>query len=67
MIEPDRLIGDLTQGDHRVLVVVSIDRQRGARSYFTRALRGEQDELKPVRNLKDTIFDGNARHLSTLR
>jgi hypothetical protein len=55
-------LGDLAQGDHRVLVAVAVDGQFGAAGNLARTLGGEQDEIEPVGNLVDAIFDGNARH-----
>ena len=66
MIERNRLVGNLAQRNDGVLVVVAVDRQRGARGDFTRTLGGEQHELKSVRDFDDTIFVGNARHFSPL-
>ena len=51
------------QRDHRVLVVVPLDGQRGAAGDLTRPLRGDQHQFEAVRDLGDTIFNGNARHL----
>src|SRR5688572_27368314 len=61
-LRPHRGLGDLAQGDDRVLVAVAIDRQLGAARNLARALRRKQDEIETVGNLVDTIFDGNARH-----
>src|SRR5262249_6165239 len=61
-IEPDRLIGDLAQGDDRVLVVVALEGELGARGDVAGALRREQDQLEAVGDLEDTIFDGDAGH-----
>jgi hypothetical protein len=67
VLEPDCLIGNLAQCDDRVLVIIPIQGQWGAGRNFASALRGEQHEFEPVRNLEDTIFDGNARHSITLQ
>src|SRR6516165_4342070 len=67
MLEPDRLVGYLAQRDDRVLIVVSVQGQRCARGNFASALCREQHELETVRDLEDTVFDGNARHSNTLR
>src|SRR6516165_2741705 len=62
-----RLVGYLAQRDDRVLIVVSVQGQRCARGNFASALCREQHELETVRDLEDTVFDGNARHSNTLR
>jgi hypothetical protein len=66
MIEGDRLVGNLAQSNDWVLVVVAVDRQRGAGGDFARTLGGEQHELKSVRDFDNTIFNGDARHFSRL-
>jgi len=66
MIEGDRLVGNLTQRNDRILVVIAVDRQRGAGADFTRTLGGEQHQLKSVRDFNNAIFDGDARHFSPL-
>ena len=58
----DRRLGDLAQRHDRVLVAVALDGQLGAARDLARALRGQQDQIEPVGNLVDAIFDGNARH-----
>ena len=60
----DRLVGDLAQRDDRVLVAVAIDGEVGAARNLARALGREQDQIEPVRDLVDTIFNRNARHSS---
>ncbi len=55
-------VGDLAQRHDRVLVVVALERQLGARRHVARALRREQHELEPVGDFDDAIFDGDARH-----
>ena len=65
--EVDRLVGDLAQRDHRVLVVVAVDGQFLAAAQVARALGGEQNQLEAVGNLLDAIFDGDARHALSLR
>ncbi len=66
MIEGDRLVSNLAQRNDRVLVVVAVDRQRGAGGDFPRPLGGEQHELKSVRHFDNTIFNGDTRHFSQL-
>ena len=64
LLRPDRLLGDLAQGNDRVLVAVAIDGEVGAAGNLTRALSREQDEVEPVRDLVNAIFNRNARHSS---
>jgi hypothetical protein len=59
----DRLLGDLAQCDDRVLVAVAIDRQVGARRDLPRALGSEKDEVEPIGDLVDAIFDRDASHV----
>jgi hypothetical protein len=40
----------------------SVDGQLGAARNLARALRREKNQVEPVRDLVDAIFDGNARH-----
>ena len=58
----DGLLGDLTQRDDGVLVVVAIERKFFAAAQVARALGGEQDELEAVGDALNAVFDGNARH-----
>ncbi len=58
----DGLLRDLAQGDDGVLVVVAVDGQLLPAAEVARALGGEQDELEPVGNLLDAVFDSHARH-----
>jgi len=60
-------LGDLAQGDDRILVAVTLKRQLGATGNFTRALGGEQDEIETVGNLVDAIFDGDAGQSGLLK
>ena len=55
-------VGDLAQRDHRVLVVVAVDREGGPGRHFARPLARHHDEVEPVGNPQDTIFDGDACH-----
>ena len=61
----DFRLSDLAQGDYRILVAVALEREFGAARNLARALGGEQNEIEPIRDLVDAIFDGNARHLGT--
>src|SRR5688572_2642456 len=54
-----RFLGDLAQRDDRVLVAVAVDGEVGAARNLARALRSEQNQVEPVRDLVDAIFDGN--------
>ena len=58
----DGLLGDLAQGDDRVLVVVALDRQRGAGRDRARAMGGKENELEAIGDLVDAVFDGDACH-----
>jgi hypothetical protein len=58
----DQLVGDLSQGDNRVFITVTIDKEFGTTGNLTRALGGEQNQIEPVWNLVDAIFDCYARH-----
>ncbi len=63
MLGLDLAVGDLAQRYHGVLVAVAIDQQVGAARNLAGPLRGEQDEVEPVGNLVDAIFDGDASHM----
>jgi hypothetical protein len=58
----DRLFGDLPQRNHRVLVVVAVERNRGAGGNHARAVGSEQHEVEPVLDLVDAIFNGDTGH-----
>ena len=58
----DRRLGDLAQRDHRVLVVVAVDRDRGAGRDHARAVARQQHEIEPVFDLVDAVFNGDAGH-----
>ena len=58
----DRLLGDLAQRNDRILVAIPINGQLCTAGNRPRALSSEKNEVKPVGNLVDTIFDSNARH-----
>ena len=58
----DRLIGDFAQGDHRVFVVIAIDRQLLAAAQIACPLGSKQHQLKAVGNAFNAIFDCDARH-----
>jgi hypothetical protein len=57
-------VGDLAQRHDRVLVVVALDGNRRAGRYHARPVTRQQHEVKPVFNLVDTVFNGNAGHLA---
>jgi hypothetical protein len=61
-VEIDRRIGDLTQRHDRVLVVVAVEGERRAGRDVASPLGRQHDQLEPVRDLQDTIFNGDARH-----
>ena len=54
--------GNFTQGDHGVLVPVAIHHWLGAAGELTPAVRGQQDKVKTVGDLVDTIFNCDACH-----
>ena len=55
-VERHRLLCDLAQSDHRILVPI-------ARRYVPRPLSRQHDQLKPVGNPEDAVLDSNARHM----
>ena len=57
-----RKLDHLAQRDDRVLVAVAIDGQVRTAGNLARTLSREQDQIEPVRDLVDTIFNRNARH-----
>src|SRR3546814_2575788 len=61
----DRLVGDLAQRHDRVLIVVAIDAQLRPGGDVAAALRRQHDQLEPVRDLLDAVFDGDASHYSS--
>ncbi len=62
MVGTDRFLGNLAQRHHRVLVAIAVDRQLRTARNLPGALRRQQDEIEPVGNLVDAIFDCHARH-----
>ena len=62
VVRLDRLLGDLAQGDDRVLVAVAVDGERRSRRDQAGAVGGEQNELEAVVDLVDAILDGHASH-----
>src|ERR1043165_6194629 len=52
---------DLAQCRHRWLVV-AIDTWIGPPRQLARPLRGEDDQRKPIGDLVQTVFEGNAGH-----
>src|SRR5690606_34631548 len=63
----DRLIGDLTQRNNRVLVVVGLHGDRTAVGDRASPVGGEQNELEPVGYLVDAIFNGDTSHSVSFR
>src|SRR3546814_6768080 len=51
--------------DYRVFVPVTIDRQFRTARNLTSALTGQKHQIKPVGNLVNAIFNGDARHVRT--
>src|SRR4029077_4783680 len=66
VFQADRVLSDFAKCDHRVLIVIAVEGQRSTRGDFAGTLRREQDQLEPIRNFENTIFDGNTRHCETL-
>ena len=62
-----RFLGDLAQGDDRVLVVVAIDRGRAACGNLTGAMRGQHHQIKAVRDFVDAVFNRYAGHVSPVQ
>src|SRR5208283_2848285 len=57
-----RRLGDLAQGDDRVLVLVAVDQDRLTGRDEAGAVRGEQNKVETVVDLVDAILDGDAGH-----
>ena len=57
-----RLVGDLAQRHHRVLVVVAVDGDLRALRDQPGAVAGQQHQLEAVVDLVDAIFNGYAGH-----
>ena len=66
MVRLKPAIGDLAQGDDRILVIVAMHRQRRAGRQHPCAVGGEEHEVKTVRHFLDAVFDGDAGHSSLL-
>ena len=58
----DRLIGDLSKRNHRIFVVVAVNRERRATRNHARAVAGKQHQFESILDLVDAILDGDARH-----
>ena len=63
----DRFLGDLAQGDDRILVVVALESLFRAGRQGAGSLAGQQNEFEPVGNLKNAIFNGNTGHVEFLQ
>jgi hypothetical protein len=61
-IGADGFLSDLTQRNNRIFIAVAVNGKLCAARDFARALRRHKNQVKPVRNLVYTIFNGNARH-----
>lgn len=59
------LFSDLAQGDDRVFIAVTVQRQFGTAGNLARALSRQQHQVKPVGNLVNAIFNGDACHEPT--
>jgi hypothetical protein len=66
-VEIDILVSDFTQSNDGILVIVAIQRQFLAASDVPGPLRGQENQLKAVRNLQNAIFNGDTRHPLNLR
>ena len=62
LLELNGLIGDLAQGDHRVLIMVPVQGQRRAGADLPGPLRGQHDQIETIGDLNNAVFDGNPRH-----
>ena len=62
IVRRERLVGDLAQRHHRVLVVVAVDGDLRALRDLPRAVAGQQHEFKAIVDLVDAIFNGYAGH-----
>jgi hypothetical protein len=67
LAELNGFLGNLTQRDDGVLVVVAIDSQFLAARQIARTLGGQQHELEPVGNFLDAVFYRDARHALILQ
>src|ERR1043165_5467958 len=59
----DVALGDLAQRDHGRLVVLPGNGRLGAIRQAARALRGQQDELEDVLDVREAVFDGDTGHV----
>ena len=55
-------LGDLAQGDNRVLVAVTVDLKRRTGGDIARALGGQHDKVESVRDLHNAVLDGYTGH-----
>ena len=55
---------DFPQRHDRVFIVVALDRDLRARRDHARAVGGQKDEVEPVLDLVDAIFNGNSGHFA---
>jgi hypothetical protein len=53
---------DLAERNHRVLVIVRLNGRMRTACEHARAMRGNEQELKPIGYFVDAILDGHARH-----
>jgi hypothetical protein len=60
----NRLLGDLAQRHDRVLVIVPLDGDLRAGRDHASAMAGEQNQIEPVLDLVDAIFNGDTGHLA---
>ena len=57
-----RLIGNFTERNDRIFVVVPVHGDRRARRNRPRPVRGKKNKLETVRDFIDAIFNGDASH-----
>ena len=65
MIRANGFLGNFAQGNDGVFVAIAINGQLRTARNLACALCGEQNEIEPVRDLIDAIFNGNARQVGS--
>ena len=65
--QADGLVGDFTQGDDGVLVVVAVDGHLLAAAEVASALSGQQHQFEPIWDFLNAVFDRHARHAAALQ
>jgi hypothetical protein len=67
VVEIDGGVGNLSQGNDRVLVVIALDSERCSGRNVARALGCEHHELEARGHAEDAVFHGDAGHQASLR